>query len=326
MTLPEKDVTDEHRQRARPPGAVGMTRHIVRTAADADYRPPADARSGSGLTRWTIAGEGTPGAVHTEFNVCALAPGGHVAAAVQSYEECFYVLEGTPVVRTPEGAARLRPGDYGLLPIGVPHEWRNDPDAEPARWAQMRAPQPRAAYGHDVFDVASLDGPPPVGVDVRDPRTRLFGHIESANMEVDKQRQELLAMSASMRTALLVYSGITVKMMVDSDLGAQLTTMFMVQYEPAGMAGPHDHPFEETYLFLEGEADAVFDGQTYRLRAGDAAFAGVGCVHGFTNVGDGPVRWLETQAPQPPARHSYRFVRDWDYLRSVTSKSTEEEK
>jgi hypothetical protein len=27
------------------------------------------------------------------------------------------------------------------------------------------------------------------------------------------------------------------------------------------------------------------------------------------------VRWLETQAPQPPARHSYRFVRDWDYLR-----------
>jgi hypothetical protein len=27
------------------------------------------------------------------------------------------------------------------------------------------------------------------------------------------------------------------------------------------------------------------------------------------------VRWLETQAPQPPARHSYRFARDWDYLR-----------
>ena len=125
-------------------------------------------------------------------------------------------------------------------------------------------------------------------------------------------------MSASMRTALLVYSGITVKMMVDSDLGAELTTMFMVQYEPAGVAGPHDHPFEEVYLFLEGEAEAIFDGQTYRLGAGDAAFAGVGCVHGFRNVGEGPVRWLETQAPQPPGRHSYRFVRDWDYLRAAT--------
>jgi hypothetical protein len=43
----------------------------------------------------------------------------------------------------------------------------------------------------------------------------------------------------------------------------------------------------------------------------------VGCVHSFTNPADVPVRWLETQAPQPPARHSYRFARDWDYLRDV---------
>ena len=75
-------------------------------------------------------------------------------------------------------------------------------------------------------------------------------------------------MSASMRTALLVYSGITVKMMIDSDLGAHLLTMFMVQYEPNGMAGPHDHPFEETYLILEGEVDATFDDETYRLGPG----------------------------------------------------------
>ena len=292
-------------------------RHVVMRASEAVYRPPVEARGGTGLTRWTIAAEGSPGALHTEFSVCALAPGGRVATAVQSYEECFYVLDGTPVLQTTEGATRLVPGDYGLLPVGLPHAWRNEAGAPPARFAQMRATQPRSAYGHDVFGVADLPDTEPVPVDVRDPRTRSFGHIEAVNMEVDKQRQELLAMSASMRTALLVYSGITVKMMVDSDLGAELTTMFMVQYEPAGVAGPHDHPFEETYLFLEGEAEAVFDGQTYRLRAGDAAFAGVGCVHGFRNVGAGPVRWLETQAPQPPGRHSYRFVRDWDYLNSL---------
>jgi hypothetical protein len=28
------------------------------------------------------------------------------------------------------------------------------------------------------------------------------------------------------------------------------------------------------------------------------------------------VRWLETQSPQPPARHSYRFNRDWEYLQT----------
>jgi mannose-6-phosphate isomerase-like protein (cupin superfamily) len=123
----------------------------------------------------------------------------------------------------------------------------------------------------------------------------------------------------SMRTARLVYSGITVKMMVDTDLGAQLQTMFMVQYEADGVAGPHDHPFEETYLILAGATDAMFDGQPYRLERGDIAWAGAGCVHSFRNAGREPVRWLETQAPQPPARHSYRFAGDWDYLREIAA-------
>jgi mannose-6-phosphate isomerase-like protein (cupin superfamily) len=90
--------------------------------------------------------------------------------------------------------------------------------------------------------------------------------------------------------------------------------MFMVQYVPGGFAGAHDHPLEEAYLFLEGEAEAKFDGETYHLKAGDVAWAGVGCVHEFKNVGSGHVRWLETQAPQPPGRQSYRFRRDWAYL------------
>ena len=75
--------------------------------------------------------------------------------------------------------------------------------------------------------------------------------------------------------------------------------MFMVQYQPGGFAGPHDHPLEETYLIMDGETDAVFDGETYRLGPGDVAWAGVGCVHEFSNPGDGIVRWLETQAPGP---------------------------
>jgi quercetin dioxygenase-like cupin family protein len=283
-------------------------RHLVRYAADAEYRDE------GGVRRWSIVDETTPAAVHTGFGICELPPGGSLPARVQSFEECFYVLDGAVVLRSPEGATLLRPGDYGLLPVGVPHVWANDGD-DAGRWAYMLSPQPRSRYGGDTFAVPPpAAGVNPAEVDVRDPRTRSFGHIEPANMAVDKQTQDMLAVSASMRTALLVYSGITVKMMVDSDLGAQLTTMFMVQYEPQGVAGPHDHPFEETYLFLEGDVEASFDGESYRLGAGDVAWAGVGCVHGFRNVGTGVVRWLETQAPQPPGRHSYRFVRDWDYL------------
>lgn len=67
-------------------------------------------------------------------------------------------------------------------------------------------------------------------------------------------------------------------------------------------------------MVLEGEVDADFEGERYRMTVGDIAVAGVGCPHAFSNPGDGPVRWLETQAPQPPGRHSYRFARDWTYL------------
>lgn len=87
--------------------------------------------------------------------------------------------------------------------------------------------------------------------------------------------------------------------------------------ETGGLAGAHDHPFEETYMILEGEVDAWFDGEHYRLKPGDVAFAAVGCIHEFSNPANAPVRWLETQAPQPPSRYSYRFARDWTYLEDV---------
>ncbi|BCB84959.1 hypothetical protein Psuf_022720 [Phytohabitans suffuscus] len=254
--------------------------------------------------------------MHTGFAVCELAPGASVPSRVNWFEESVFLLSGSAVMDTPGGSYRLGPGDYGLVNTGVPYAWRN-PGDESARWAQMQAPQPRGRLDGDTLPVALAAPGPVLPVDPRDPRTQSFGHISPRHMDPGKQSQDLLAVSASMRTALLVYSGITVKMMVDSDLGADLSTMFMVQYQPDGVAGAHDHPFEETYLILEGATDATFDGATYRLEVGDVAWAGVGCVHGFANAGDGPVRWLETQAPQPPPRHSYRFARDWTYLRDV---------
>jgi quercetin dioxygenase-like cupin family protein len=296
---------------------VTASRHLVRRGGEIDLAVPAGSTA-EGFRRWSVVDEGTPGAVHTTFAIGELASGGRVPAHVHSFEDSLFVLDGELVLDTGDGAFLLRPGDYGVTGIGAPHALRNLGDA-PTRFATMWAPQQRSRTGGDTFPIAALPTLDPVPVDVRDPRTRSFGHIEPQNMEVGKQTQDMLAVSASMRTALLVYSGITVKMMVDRELGAESLTMFMVQYEPRGFAGPHDHPLEETYMILEGEVDAVFDGETYRLETGDIAWAGVGCVHSFTNPNPYPVRWLETQAPQPPSRHSYRFARDWDYLRDATS-------
>ena len=290
-----------------------MTNHIVGRAADAVFAPPSGWASGAkGYRRWSVVNEDV-GAVHTGFFVGELDPGGHLPTHVHSFETSFFVVDGEGVVDTPEGAFRVGPGDYGLVPVGVPHRWRNV-GSSAVKWAELQAPTPRADHGGDTLVVPELPIVDPVPIDVRDPRTRSFGNITPGHMDPTKQSQDLLAQSASMRTALLVYGGVTVKMMVDSDLGSVLATMFMVSYDPDGAASPHDHPLEETYYFLEGRAEATFDGETYELGPGDVAWAGVGCVHSFRNVGGGPLRWLETQAPMPPARYSYRFARDWDYL------------
>ena len=42
--------------------------------------------------------------------------------------------------------------------------------------------------------------------------------------------------------------------------------------------------------------------------------SGVGCIHAFYETKGNTVLWLETSAPGPPDRHSYRFERDWEYL------------
>jgi mannose-6-phosphate isomerase-like protein (cupin superfamily) len=291
--------------------------HLVRPAGALELVAPTTgwASAATGYRRGIAVGEDDH-AVHTGFMISELDAGGEIPWHVHSFEESFYLVSGTGVIDTSEGSFRVSEGGYGVVPIAMPHRWRNDSDLG-VHWAEMQAPAPRSAYQEDTFLVSGRTYEDAADIDVRDPRNRYFGKITASQMDPAKQSQDLLEVTASMRTALLVYGGINVKMMVDSDLGAQLATMFMVQYDPEGATGPHDHPFEETYFFLEGQAEATFDGKPVVLGAGDIAWAGVGCAHSFRNLGGGPLRWLETQAPQPPRRHSYRFARDWDYLGEV---------
>jgi quercetin dioxygenase-like cupin family protein len=293
-----------------------MAHHIVKKVGDLEFSIPAefDTRS-EGYTRDGVVDE-AGGSVQMGFEVARLEPGGEVDAHVHSFEESLYVVEGELTVDTTEGSYRLVAGDYGLLPLGMTHAFRNL-GSSPVSFSEMKAPLPRERLQFDTQFPGPIAAGDPIAIDVRDPRNRYFGHIDPENMDPAMQTQDRLALSASMRTALLVYSGISVKMMVDSDLGADLSTMFMVQYEKGGFAGAHDHPLEEAYQILEGDVEATFDGVKYDLGPGDVAWAGVGCVHEFRNIGDGIVRWLETQAPQPPHRHSYRFARDWAYLENA---------
>lgn len=296
--------------------------HHVQFAADIRTAvPPAYAPHAQGFERSDLVGKHV-GAVHTGFGLCTLAGGGTVGTHVHSCEESFFVLEGNPELTLDGRTTRLEPGACGLVPLGVEHAWRTRA-GEPARWLEMTAPAPRLddEQPDTFFTGAPVADGPVHALDIRDPRSRTFFRLDPGQMDVDVLKHgapvDAPQVSSSMATALLAYSGIAVKMLVDERLGAALHTMFMVEYQPGGVAQPHDHPLEESYFILDGEVEAVADGERYTLRAGDAMWTGVGCIHAFYNTSDTTVRWLETSSPQPPSNHSYRFDRDWDHLAAV---------
>ncbi len=91
-------------------------------------------------------------------------------------------------------------------------------------------------------------------------------------------------------------------------------SLFMVQFQPGGEGTVHDHMFEESYFLTHGEAVATLDGESYHVKAGEYVWTGVGCMHGFKNAGDVPVRWIETQSPLPTPTEAFRFKAQWEYL------------
>ncbi len=266
----------------------------------------------SGLTTCRLVG-GSLGSTHMALTLVSLVDG-HVDTHLHSFETSFYVLDGEPVLYLDGRGVRLKPGACGAVPVGAPHAFRCDGRG---LWVEMAAPRPRPD-GSDTFLLGPAPDTPGEPLDARDPRNRNLFLLTEGETDLDRlKRGEVFGaptVSASMATAVLAYSGIAVKMLVDQRLDAQLHTMFMVDYQPGALAHPHDHPFEESYYMLDGEVDVVANGDRYTLRPGDVFWTGTGCVHAFYETRGGTVRWLETSAPAPPPRHSYRHERDWAYL------------
>lgn len=296
--------------------------HHVLRAAEIRY-VDVDPAQGRGFGRAMLV-DRSSGAVHTGLYACRLAARGAVNLHVQSYEEYVYVTAGEPVLILDGKAQKLVPGACAFIPMGSEHGWLG-PDNGAATWIELATPIPRGPEEPaDTFwlDRAAADAVAPL--DIRDPRSRHFFRMTDEDITVDKlkvgSRVDAPTVSAGMNTALLAYSGIAVKMLIDQRLSAALATMFMVEYQPGGVAHPHDHPLEEAYIILRGEVEAMADGQHYLLKEGDVFWTGVGCIHAFWNRTDTTVRWLETSSPAPPARHGYRFNRDWEYLEEKLGK------
>jgi quercetin dioxygenase-like cupin family protein len=262
--------------------------------------PEVYAGQSQGFTRATHA-DRTLGSVHMGAGVCYLAPGGHVARHLHSFEESLYVLSGEVELEAGAQPAVLGPGSFALLPTGLPHAVHNR-GAAGASWLEMQAPQPRPpGIQRDTFFVAAAASESlPAAADP------LFGYFDEAQLPRPGGPSQMEGFNP--------LSGVAIKMFVDRSSGAVHQSLFLIQYLPGARIDLHDHTFEESYLIVSGHVRAIADGQTHDLGPGDAIWTSVGCLHSFANIGDQPVRWIETQAPLPPAKEVFRFERDWAKL------------
>lgn len=259
----------------------------------------------SGLTTVDLVGPDI-GSVHMRSRSCLLPRGGRVERHAHPHEQGFVVLDGAPRVELDGRWYQLTDGDYGVVPAGVPHAWAAA-DGE-ARWLSVGAPQSGGSVP-EVLAAGTLEPPraAPARPDLASPLTRWLGHFDAALLPPPGDQQQAGYHGSGV-------AGVSIRMMVDSQLDADHMNVFVVQFAPGGAGEVHDHPYEESYLLLEGEAEAVLEGQRYRVSAGDLVWTSVGASHGFFNHGDGPVRWIETQTPQPPRRGGHRFAAPWERL------------
>lgn len=270
----------------------------------AGQTPKAYENYSSGFRRATFVEHGM-GSVHMGVAICHLDPRGAIQPHLHSFEESFYILSGNPVLRIEDRSYQFRPGHFGLISTGKRHSWRNNP-GESARWLEMQAPQPRPAeVGRDTFFThMNGEAPAPVAPPEGGEAARLMlGHFDETSLPRPGAPSQMEGFNPT--------TGVAIKMFVDRSLGAIHQSLFLIQYAPGAKIDPHDHTFEESYFIVSGRVRAVADAKSYDLGPGDVIWTSVGCIHSFENVGTEPVRWIETQAPLPPAKEIFRFERDW---------------
>lgn len=252
-----------------------------------------------GCERAAIIGR-DEGSLHQAITIVELAPKGRIGLHAHAFEEGLYVLEGSVTLAAAGTTEELSAHDYCFIEVGVPHALAAGPAG--ACCYELHAPQPGA---HGMEDTVFLDGAGQVEVSEGAFRR---GRFDESELPPPSSAIGLEGFGeANVGAASL-------QMLLDRERGSSQFNLFVVQYGAGGYIKEHDHPFEESFLFVSGQIEAVLDGRTYELGAGDYCWSGVGSMHAFTNRGEQPVRWIETQVPQPPTRHQARFKGDWQRL------------
>lgn len=96
--------------------------------------------------------------------------------------------------------------------------------------------------------------------------------------------------------------GSQLKIIFDSENGAQNFAMGWVSFEPGSQTPPHTRQAEEVIYVTKGEASIVTDENTYLLKPGDTILIPAGVEHYHKNAGNEIVEQLYIFSPQGPEK------------------------
>lgn len=71
----------------------------------------------------------------------------------------------------------------------------------------------------------------------------------------------------------------------------------LMTIQPGDDIGEETHGGDQILFFVEGEGDAVLEGNAEPVGPGDMVFVPAGTLHNFVNTGSGPLRLVTTYAP-----------------------------
>lgn len=92
------------------------------------------------------------------------------------------------------------------------------------------------------------------------------------------------------------------------------TQVVVMTIPPGGEIGMETHPdTDQVLFFVEGQGEAVLDGETTPVDAGHMVFVHAGTEHNFVNTGDAPLRIATAYAPpehEPGTVHATKAEAD----------------
>ena len=83
--------------------------------------------------------------------------------------------------------------------------------------------------------------------------------------------------------------GIRRQFLVNGRTGATALSVVPAEWQPGFGPLPHQHGYEEVFLFLAGTGEGEVDGERVEVRPGTAVIVPAGTRHSFTNTGTTPL-------------------------------------